>query len=313
MKKRLLNCIVEYISKSIVILLFVFTAQSVFAGTLSCSVTTKSSCDSASGTVIYRMSGNTNAHAELASEETNNYNNNVVCCTGVDGLSSSCVAPYAIALKLNKTTNAHSQINSQSGYTNNACISVPTGGSISVGYVTNPNTCTGSGYDTTLGSISADTNAHVGNTTAYATKICATASAGLPASATLTSSVFDTISTGAAFNSIMWKGTAGTGKVRFQLATSNCTNGSSNYPACSPSGWNFVGSNGTSCGNVFWYETLGPNKPVELKCSPAYHNNQRYYRYKVQLCSNASSSDCSMGGTDLVSPVISNIIVNWSP
>jgi hypothetical protein len=139
------------------------------AGTLFCSVA--SSC--AGGVVIYRMSGATNAHAELANQLNVNYNNNLVCCTGVVGLSNTCSGTFATALKLNGATNAHVQ---QSGtYSTSSCISVPAGGSVTVAYqATN---CTG--YDTTLGSMSGTTNAHVGNTSAYTTKICASA-AGTP-------------------------------------------------------------------------------------------------------------------------------------
>ena len=60
--------------------------------------------------------------------------------------------------------------NSQANYANNACISV-TSGSVSVAY--QASNCTG--YDTTLGSMKATTNSHVGNTTAYSEyKICVT-------------------------------------------------------------------------------------------------------------------------------------------
>lgn len=139
--------------------------QVAYAGTLSCSVA--ASCPS--GTVIYRMSGIDNAHAELASQS--NYSQ-LVCCSGVTGLGNSCSGTFATALKLSGTSNAHAEQNSQSNYANNACISVPSGGSVSVGYqATN---C--SGFDTTLGSINGTTNAHVGDGSAYTTKICATAS-----------------------------------------------------------------------------------------------------------------------------------------
>ncbi len=149
---------------------FVFGGEAL-AGTLSCSVTTAAGC---SGTVIYRMSGASNAHAELPSQSTAAYANNVVCCTGVTGLGTSCSGTFATALKLSGTTNAHAEQNSLSNYANSACISVPSGGSVSVGYqATN---CTG--FDTTLGSMSntyGTTNAHVGDGTAYTTKICGTA------------------------------------------------------------------------------------------------------------------------------------------
>jgi hypothetical protein len=117
------------------------------------------------------MSGATNAHAELPSQANATYANNVVCCSGVTGLGNACTGTFATALKLSGTTNAHSEQNSQANYANSACISVPSGGSVSIGYqATN---CTG--FDTTLGSMTGTTNAHVGNTTAYATRICGTA------------------------------------------------------------------------------------------------------------------------------------------
>lgn len=160
-----------------------FFSQIANAGTLLCSVTTAAAC---TGTVIYRMSGGTNAHAELPSQTTAAYNNNVICCTGVTGLGNSCTGIFATALKLSGTTNAHVQ---QTGsYANSACISVPSGGSVSVGYqATN---CTG--FDTTLGSMSGTTNAHVGNSAAYPTiQICGTAGVSAlgvtaPANVTLT-------------------------------------------------------------------------------------------------------------------------------
>ncbi|MBI1975257.1 MAG: hypothetical protein HYS57_02775 [Parcubacteria group bacterium] len=140
--------------------------SSAYDGTLSCSVTT--TCPS--GTVIWRMSGTLNAHAELPSQS--NYTQ-LVCCSGVTDLGTSCSGTFATALKLSSTTNAHSEQNSQANYANNACISVPSGGSVSVGYRSTD--C--ATFDTTLGSMTGTTttNAHVGDGAAYTTKICATA------------------------------------------------------------------------------------------------------------------------------------------
>ena len=161
---------------AVIIGLVIFCTLTLFktavAGNLSCSVTTSVAC---TDVIIYRMSSTTNAHAELASQATATYDDNVICCKNVIGLSNACSATFAIALKLSSTTNAHAEENSQLNYTNNACLSVPSGGSVSIGYqATN---C--SGYDTTLGSIDSLTNSHVGNTSAYTTKICGTAS-GVP-------------------------------------------------------------------------------------------------------------------------------------
>ncbi len=168
----------------VIILLFVFGLWTniAYAGTLSCSVTTAAAC---TGTVIWRMSGATNAHTELSGQTTAAYASNVVCCTGVTGLGTSCAGTFATVLKLSGTTNAHSEQNSQANYANNACISVTSGGSVSVGYQST--NCTG--FDTTLSSMSGTTNAHVGDGTAYTTKICGTAAAG--AAQTLTFSISD--------------------------------------------------------------------------------------------------------------------------
>ncbi len=148
----------------ILISAILLTAMSASAGTLSCSVAT--TC--AAGTVIWRMQNTTNAHAELPSQALYAQ---LVCCSGVTGLGTACTAPFATALKLSGTTNAHAEQGTQTNYANSACISVPSGGSVSIGYqATN---CTG--FDTTLGSMSGATNAHVGDSTAYTTKICGTA------------------------------------------------------------------------------------------------------------------------------------------
>lgn len=129
---------------------------------------------------------------------------------------------------------------------------------------------------------------------------------GLAVSGSLDSAVFDTFTTtgagqGPAYNSIMWKGTEGTGKVRFQFATSESASGA----------WSFIG--GPTCGASDWYDTGtsgvggGPGVPVEISCSPTNHNNQRYYRYRIQLC----SLDCSASG--VTSPVVSDVVVNFAP
>ncbi len=134
------------------------------AGTLSCSVTT--TCPT--GAIIYRMSSTTNAHGELATQS--NYTN-MICCTGITGISNSCSGTFATALKFSSTTNAHAEKSTFSNFSNNACISIPTGGSVSIGY--QASNCTG--YDTTLGSIESDINSHIGDSLAYTNKICGTA------------------------------------------------------------------------------------------------------------------------------------------
>ncbi len=151
--------------------------DTVYAGTLSCTVRT-SSCNG--GEVeIFEMQNTSNSHAGLPAASYNN----LVCCTGVTGLGNSCSGTYATALKLSGTSNAHARQGTLLDYPSatNACISVSSGDTVSVGYqATN---C--SGYDTTLGSMVGTTNSHIGdaNWTAGTTKICATAATAGPSTA----------------------------------------------------------------------------------------------------------------------------------
>lgn len=164
------------------LIIFISVSGSAYAGTLSCSITTAAACTGGTNTIILRMSGTTNAHTELPGQA--NYTGSVVCCSGVTGLSNACVSPQATVVKLSGVTNAHIEQNSQANYANLACISVPTGGSVSVGYqATN---CTG--FDTTIGSMSGTINAHVGDSAAYpATQICASAAGGAAPAPVITS------------------------------------------------------------------------------------------------------------------------------
>ena len=118
-------------------------------------------------TSVFKMSATTNAHAEKPSQ--NNYNN-YVCCSGVAGLTNSCSGNYDTVLKLSGITNAHVGKNTHSDYANSVCLSAPTGSTIVCDYATDCSAL-GPGY-TCLVSISGDANAHVGNCTAYATKVC---------------------------------------------------------------------------------------------------------------------------------------------
>lgn len=138
-----------------------------YAGTLSCIVASRGLC-ALIGVPIYGVSGSSNAHGELASQSSYS---SVVCCSGVEGLSSTCSGTHAVAIRLSSETNAHAELNTQSNYEYPACIQVAAGGSVTVGY--QETNC--DGYDTTLTTISSTTNAHLSNT-AYSTQICATAS-----------------------------------------------------------------------------------------------------------------------------------------
>ena len=155
----------------------IFFAHSVRAGTLSCAVRT-SICNG--GEVeIFEMQNTTNSTAGLSAASYNN----LVCCTGVTGLGNLCSGTFATALKLSGTTNAHVRQGTLADYPSatNACISVPSGGSVSVGYRSGGDTCaTVPAFDTTLGSMIGTTNSHIGdgNWVNGSTKICATASGG---------------------------------------------------------------------------------------------------------------------------------------
>jgi hypothetical protein len=157
-------------------------------------------------------------------------------------------------------------------------------------------------------------NSGIGNTCGTVDyKVKTSATAGVIASGTLESSTFDTGRTnGVAFNSFLWQGSLGTGgptvKVKFQLATANCTNGATDPPTCTTNaGWGgsktsgdgaFLGSDGTSS---TYYETSGPGVTVPIQT--IYHNNKRYFRYRVYLSRDAGAQ----------TPTVQDIIINWSP
>lgn len=179
----------KFLNKNWLIIFFslfvsgIFFVGTVYAGTLSCSVTTAAACTGGTNKVILRMSGATNAHAELPSQATAAYANNVVCCSGITGLDNLCSGTFATVLKLSGTTNAHIRQGTGADYPSatNACLSVPSGGSVSVGYRSGGDTCaTTPAFDTTLGSMVGTINSHIGNSawTNGTTKICATAVGG---------------------------------------------------------------------------------------------------------------------------------------
>ncbi|MDP3015140.1 MAG: hypothetical protein Q8N28_01880 [bacterium] len=113
-----------------------------------------------------------------------------------------------------------------------------------------------------------------------------------PETATLTSSIFDTgVSTGVAINTIMWQGSQPTGTgVKFQIA-SDATS--------TPATWNYRGPDGS---DTTHYQPTGDN--VQSQINLAYHNNHRYFRYKIFLTSNSGQT---------LSPRVDDVIINWSP
>jgi len=152
-----------------------------YAGTLTCTV--RATTCVGGETNVFEMSATANAHAAIP---TTGYGQ-LVCCTGVTGLSNLCSGTFATVAKLSGTTNAHIQ---QTGsYANSVCISVPSGGSVSIGYQAT-NCSSPTVYDTTLASMKTTDNSHVGDTTAYTEyKICGTAAGA--AAQTLTFSISD--------------------------------------------------------------------------------------------------------------------------
>ncbi|MBI5079212.1 hypothetical protein HZB06_00850 [Candidatus Wolfebacteria bacterium] len=111
------------------------------------------------------------------------------------------------------------------------------------------------------------------------------------ATGTLTSSIFDTqVANGAAINTIMWQGTKNGGAVKFQIASSDNSNGP----------WIYYGPNNTSLDSDVY--SVDSNTPIVI--NPIQHNNKRYVRYKVILESNLAQTQ---------SPTVDDIIINWSP
>lgn len=158
-------------------------------------------------------------------------------------------------------------------------------------------------------------NSGIGNTcptSNYKVKTTWNPGEGGTTSGWLESSTYDTgFPGGVVLNSIMWLGISGAGGVnivKFQVATANCSNGSTNPPNCnSQPGWGggktsgdgaYVGSDGTS---ATYYQPSGPAAPAAV--SSLYHNNKRYFRYKIFI-------EKDSGAT---SPTVRDVLINWSP
>lgn len=108
---------------------------------------------------------------------------------------------------------------------------------------------------------------------------------------TLDSITYDTGDVqGAQLDSVEWQGTQAPGTtVEFQFAVGNTPTGT----------WtnNFTGPDGTS--NTY-YVPSGPGVPLPLNYN--LYTNYRYFRYRITLISTPTST-----------PVVNNVIVNWSP
>lgn len=134
----------------------------VFSASMHCYITAPGDCE---GTIFLYMENSTggyeNAHAQNVSAATYAY---AVCCNvSGDTLTTSC--EDETFLRLSGTSNAHVQQNNYDTYSVDACMS-STNGIINCTY----GTC--GANQTCLLSISADTNAHVGSCSHYATNVC---------------------------------------------------------------------------------------------------------------------------------------------
>ncbi len=117
-------------------------------------------------------------------------------------------------------------------------------------------------------------------------------SASSLSSAELTSSIFDTgtSTTGVAINTIMWQGVqAASTNVQFQIASASSS---------APATWDYKGPDGT---NTTYYAPTGSGVPAQINL--AYHNNHRFFRYKIFL-------SFSPGATE--SPRVDDVIINYS-
>lgn len=117
------------------------------------------------------------------------------------------------------------------------------------------------------------------------------------------SPVFDTGATnGVGYNWLMASGSTPFGtKIKVQIATASTTAGP----------WIYRGPEPVCDSTSYYFDGILSSSPAfeEIKCYSE-HNNKRYFRYKAILCSD-STSNCQNGGAN--TPIIDDIIVNWSP
>ena len=142
---------------------------------LTCTVRS-GACDDGE-TAVFRMSGSAppaNAHA--GTEGGSPSYGNIVCCSGVTGLGTSCSGNYDTVLWLSAPDNAHVSETGGDPYDTQVCLSASTD-VIDCEYA---GSC---GAGACLAAISGPTNAHVADcdgTGDYATKVCCSAGAAPP-------------------------------------------------------------------------------------------------------------------------------------
>lgn len=103
----------------------------------------------------------------------------------------------------------------------------------------------------------------------------------------LTSSIFNTEGDGAQLNSLMWQGSQNGGRVFFEIATSDNANT-----------WNFYGPVN---GQPDSPDEAIPGVPLQMTDFQR-HANRKYFRYRITLAADAGQS-----------PLVDDIIINWSP
>jgi hypothetical protein len=149
---------------------------------------------------------------------------------------------------------------------------------------------------------------HNSNTDIYSsyTSICSATTETYTPTANLTSAIFDTrLTNGAAFNFIKWKGTQPSGThVLFQFASSDTTDN-----------FSFIGPDGTS--NTFYESSADASGVAPAVISTRFHNNKRYFRYKIFLYPSGGQSPeidkiflYPSGGQ---SPEIEEVVIGFSP
>ena len=115
-----------------------------------------------------------------------------------------------------------------------------------------------------------------------------------PAIGTIDSTTFDTSSTGAQLNSVIWHGSLNglsPGAVGFQFAVSNTAGGP----------WTFTGPGGMATTSDVY--SGSPNTPIPIYNYSAY-SGFRYFRYRLVLKTDNAQS---------ISPQVSGVSVDWSP
>lgn len=130
---------------------------------LGCEIT-DGICD---GVSVFKMASLSNSHAQLSG----NYPYSV-CCSGVSGLGTENSGTAVLGFA--GQDNSHIQKSSIGTYPSKAYLSAP--GGITCGYIESSSdgfvACEGAGFDTCLASMQSSDNSHVGDCSAYNTKVC---------------------------------------------------------------------------------------------------------------------------------------------